>query len=93
MNDLYVAEIRKDLLGWPGFKYQNWQIAAQFYASRKINLAEALIWADKAINEPFKGPSRGREDSSTLATKAAVLQAMGQEAEADATIDKALGLP
>jgi Protein of unknown function (DUF2911) len=93
VNDLYVAEIRKDLLGWPGFKYQNWQIAAQFCASRKINLAEALIWADKAINEPFKGPSRGREDSSTLATKAAVLQAMGQEAEADATIDKALGLP
>jgi hypothetical protein len=93
VNDLYVAQMRKDLQGWPGFKYQNWQIAAQFCASHKINLDEALIWADKAINEPFKGPSRGREDSSTLATKASVLQAMGRDADADATIDKALHLP
>jgi tetratricopeptide (TPR) repeat protein len=93
VNDLYVAQIRKDLQGWPGFKYQNWQIAAQFCANHKINLEEALLWADKAITEPFKGPSRGREDSSTLATKAAVLQAMGRDAEADATIGKALRLP
>ena len=93
VNELYVAEMRKNLQGWPGFKYQNWQIAAQFCANHKINLDEALIWADKAINEPFKGPSRGREDSSTLATKAAVLQAMGRDADADATIDRALRLP
>jgi hypothetical protein len=92
VNELYVAEMRKELQGWPGFKYQNWQIAAQFCANRKINLEEALIWADKAIYEPFKGPGRGREDSSTLATKAAVLQAMGRDAEADAVIDKALNL-
>jgi tetratricopeptide (TPR) repeat protein len=92
VNDLYVAQIRKDLQGWPGFKYQNWQIAAQFCANHRINLEEALLWADRAITEPFKGPSRGREDSSTLATKAAVLQAMGRDAEADAIIDKALRL-
>jgi len=93
VNELYVEEMRNELKGWPGFKYQNWQIAAQFCASHKINLDEALFWADKAITEPFKGPSRGREDSSTLATKASVLQAMGRNAEADATIDKALRLP
>ena len=93
VNQLYVDQIRKDLNGWPGFKYQNWRIAAQFCASRKINLDEALVWADKAIHEPFKGPSRGHEDASTLATKAAVLQAMGRDAEADALIDHALQLP
>jgi tetratricopeptide (TPR) repeat protein len=93
INDLYVAEMRKNLQGWPGFKYQNWQTAAQFCANHKINLDEALIWADKAINEPFKGPGRGRKDSSTLATKAAVLQAMGRSAEADDAIDEALRLP
>jgi tetratricopeptide (TPR) repeat protein len=49
-----VAQIRRDLQSWPGFKYQNWQIAAQFCASRKINLEEALVWADKALTEPFK---------------------------------------
>jgi hypothetical protein len=92
VNKLYAEAMAKELQGWPGFKYQNWQIAAQFCANHKINLEEALIWADKAINEPFKGPSRGREDSSTLATKASVLQAMGRNEEADATIDKALRL-
>ncbi|MGA8143953.1 MAG: DUF2911 domain-containing protein [Candidatus Acidiferrales bacterium] len=92
VNDLYVQEMASELQGWPGFKYQNWQTAAQFCASHKINLDEALIWADKAITEPFKGPSRGREDSSTLATKAAVLQAMSRNDEADAVIDKALRL-
>lgn len=93
VNELYVAEMRKELQGWPGFKYQSWQTAAQFCANHKINLDEALTWADKALTEPFKGPSRGHVDSSTLATKASVLQAMGRDAEADAIIDQALGLP
>ncbi len=93
VNDLYAAEMRRELQGWPGFKYQNWRIAAQFCASHKVNLDEALVWADKAIHEPFKGPSRGREDTSTLTTKAAVLRAMGRESEADAVIDRALHLP
>lgn len=93
VNEIYVAEIRKELQAWPGFKYQNWQTAAQFCANHKINLEEALIWADKAINEPFKGPTRGVKNSSTLATKAAVLQAMGRTADADAVIDEALRLP
>ncbi len=92
VNELYAKEMEKELQGWPGFKYQNWQIAAQFCANHKVNLDEALIWADKAITEPFKGPARGREDSSTLATKASVLQAMGRNDEADETIDKALRL-
>ena len=92
VNELYAKEMEKELQDWPGFKYQNWQIAAQFCANHKVNLDEALIWADKAITEPFKGPARGREDSSTLATKASVLQAMGRNDEADETIDKALRL-
>ncbi len=93
VNELYVAEMRNELKSWPGFKYQSWQTAAQFCASHKINLDEALIWADKALTEPFKGPSRGHVDSSTLATKASVLQAMGRDSEADAIIDQALALP
>jgi len=92
VNELYVDEMARELQGWPGFKYQNWQIAAQFCANHKVKLDEGLIWADKAISEPFKGPARGREDSSTLATKASVLQAMGRNDEADAVIDKALRL-
>jgi tetratricopeptide (TPR) repeat protein len=91
VNELYVEQIRKELQGWPGFNYQNWQKAAMFCASRKINLEEALVWAEKAIHEPFRGVwSGGREDFSTLRTKAAVLEALGREAEADAVTAKAL---
>ena len=90
VNQLYVEQIRKDLLSWPGFNYQNWQNAAQFCADNKINLEEALVWADKAINEPFRNAVRGVEDFSTLSTKAAVLEAMGREADAEATMAKAV---
>jgi hypothetical protein len=88
----YVDQMRKDLLGWPGFNYRNWQTAAQFCADNKINLEEALVWADKAIAEPFRNAAQGREDFSTLKTKAAVLRAMGRDAEADAVMDKAVAM-
>jgi tetratricopeptide (TPR) repeat protein len=93
ITQLYVDQIREDLLTWPGFNYQNWQKAAQFCADNKINLDEALVWAERAIHEPFRGASLGVESFSTLETKASVLQAMGREAEADAVMDKALDMP
>ena len=90
---MYVDAIRRDLQGWPGFDYRNWQNAAQFCADNKINLEEALTWADKAISNPFRGAALGQEDFSTLQTKAAVLRAMGRESEADAIMQKALRMP
>jgi len=93
INQLYVDQIREDLLSWPGFNYQNWQNAAQFCADNKINLEEALTWAEKAIHEPFRGATFGVEDFSTVSTKAAVLDAMGRTSEADAAMDKALAIP
>jgi hypothetical protein len=93
INQLYVDQLRADLLSWPGFNYQNWQTAAQFCADNKINLEEALVWAEKAIHEPFRGATFGVEDFSTLSTKAAVLDAMGRPSDADAVMDKALALP
>jgi tetratricopeptide (TPR) repeat protein len=93
VNGLYVAKMRQDLQSWAGFNYQDWQNAAQFCADNKINLEEALQWADKAINGPFRGATIAHEDFSTLSTKAAVLEAMGRESEAVALIEKALHLP
>jgi hypothetical protein len=90
---LYVDQMRKDLLGWPGFNYQNWQNAAQFCADHKINLDEALVWSDKAIREPFRNAAQGHEDFSTLGTKAAVLNAMGRDTEAEAVMDRAVEMP
>lgn len=93
VNDIWVAKIRNDLQGWPGFNYQNWQNAAQFCADNKVNLEEALVWADKAITVPFRGAAIGRGNFSTLQTKAAVLTAMGRDSDAEATMEKALHLP
>jgi hypothetical protein len=91
-NEIYVEQIRHNLLSWPGFDYKNWQNAAQFCASNKINLDEALIWADKAIHGPFRGATIGSEDFSTVQTKADVLQAMGRTDEADKLMDHAFQL-
>jgi tetratricopeptide (TPR) repeat protein len=93
VNGLYVAKMRQDLESWAGFNYQNWQNAAQFCATNKINLDEALLWADKAINGPFRGATIAHEDFSTFSTKAAVLEAMGRESEAEALIENALHFP
>ena len=89
VNELYARQMGKDLRAWAGFNYQNWQAAAQFAAANKVNLEEALVWADKAISEPFRNAAQGRADFSTLQTKAAVLTAMGRDADADTVIDRA----
>ena len=92
VNELWVAQMRADLRGWAGFDYRNWQAAAQFAADNKVALDEALVWADKAIAEPFRNAAQGQEDFSTLATKAAVLDAMGRRDAADTVMDRAMRL-
>jgi hypothetical protein len=89
---LYVDQMRKDLLGWPGFDYQNWQKAAQFCADNKVDLDEALLWAEKAINEPFRNAAQGRKDFYTLRTKSAVLRAMGRDGDADSVMSEAIAM-
>ncbi len=93
MTAIYVDTMRQELEGWPGFNYQNWQTAAQFCADHKINLEEALVWADRAISEPFRNAAMGREDFSTLHTKADVLRALQRDADADAVMARAIVLP
>ena len=93
VNDLYVSKMREELESWAGFRYEDWQAAAQFCADKKVNLEEALTWADKAISGPFRGATVGHKDFSTLQTKASVLEAMGRESDADTVIQEALHLP
>lgn len=93
VNEFYVAKLRQQLESWPGFRYEDWQTAAQFCADNKINLEEALVWADKAITAPFRGATVGHEDFSTLQTKAAVLEAMGRESDAEKVMERAFILP
>jgi tetratricopeptide (TPR) repeat protein len=90
INELYVESLRHQLNGTTaGFTYYPYMAAAQFCAQNKINLEEALAWADLAISQPFFG----REDFSSLQTKALVLLAMNKEQEADIIMDKAVRHP
>ncbi len=90
VNSLYVNKMREELRGTTtGFNYQNWMTAAQFCAQHKINLDEALTWADVAISGVFIG----QEDFFSLQTKALVLQAMGRDNEADVLMEKAIKMP
>jgi hypothetical protein len=93
VNQLYLDAMRRDLMGWPGFNPDNWDTAAQFCADKKINLEEALVWANKAIDSPFRGAVPGRHNFDTLSTKAAVLRAMQRDTEADALMEEAIHLP
>jgi tetratricopeptide (TPR) repeat protein len=88
-DNLYVAKMREELRSSPGLNWRAWTQAAQFCAQRKINLEEALQWADYAINAPFVG----EENFTTLQTKAMVLTAMGKETEAEVIMDKAIRQP
>ncbi|HEY5748619.1 MAG TPA: DUF2911 domain-containing protein [Chryseolinea sp.] len=90
VNDIYVNKLRGQLEGTTvGFTNQPWMAAAQFCAQNKVNLEEALRWADNAISGNFIG----NEDFNSLQTKAQVLQAMGKDADADVIMDKAIKQP
>lgn len=86
IDQLYLTKIRQDLQNAPGFSWQNRIAAVQFCLARKINLEEALTWAEAASTNSFIG----QENFTTLSTKAAVLQALNRTAEADATMKKAI---
>lgn len=89
VNELYLSKMRDELRSSPGFDPRNFSAAAQFSAQNKINLEEALVWADNAMN-PNLG---GVEDFNALSTKASVLRALNRNAEADVVMDKAIKIP
>ena len=88
VNEIYVASMRNQLRSSPGFDSRNFSEAAAFCAKNKINLDEALVWADAALNPPI-----GNEDFNGLRVKAMVLTAMNKNAEAEIVMDKAINLP
>jgi tetratricopeptide (TPR) repeat protein len=89
INDLYVSIFRDELRGDKGFDYRNLMAAAQFMVQNKLDLNEALTYADLALSQTFIG----KEEFGTLRTKAMVLDAMGKAAEAEAVMSKAIVHP
>jgi len=89
VNNIYVSMMRDQLRSNVGFDYRNFSQAANFCATNKINLDEALAWANRAM-DPTIG---GREEFNTLSAKSNVLSSMGKDAEADEAMQKAIKLP
>ena len=83
-----LESFRRELRSDKGFTYNSWVQAAQFCINHKTNLDEALVWADKSINEPFVGD----KNFSTLATKAQVLELLNRNDEAAALMKEAIPL-
>jgi tetratricopeptide (TPR) repeat protein len=87
--DIYLSTIRDQLRNFTGFDARNFSRAAQFCATNKINLDEALVWANQAM-DPNLG---GTEDFNALQAKSQVLLAMNKTNEANAAMDKAIKHP
>lgn len=89
INEIYIAGFRNDLRNNAGFDFRNYVAAAQFCVRNKMNLEEALTWAETAVSAPFLG----QEDFTTLQTKAMVLDALNRSAEAETVMAKAIAHP
>jgi tetratricopeptide (TPR) repeat protein len=89
VNEIYLGIIRNELRNSPGFDPRNFLTAAQFCITHKINLEEALTWAEQAM-DPNIG---GTEDFNALSVKSQVLMALGKQSEASQLMDKAIKVP
>jgi tetratricopeptide (TPR) repeat protein len=89
VDGLYLAEIRNQLRNATGFDWQAWEQAAQFCLGKKINLPEALKWAEHAATPGFTG----QESFRTLSTLSQAQAANGMADAAKATMQKAMSHP
>jgi len=85
----WVAKARDELRGYTGFSWENWQRAADYCLQNKINLPEALTWAERGAGPNFGGDSQ----VIALATLARAQAANGKDADSAKTWDKAIALP
>ncbi len=89
VDGLYLAEIRNQLRNATGFDWQAWEQAAQFCLGKKMNLPEALKWAEHAATPGFTG----QENFRTLSTLSQAQAANGMADAAKATMQKAMAHP
>ena len=88
-TDLWVARVRDELHGARGGSADAWEQGASFCLRRKVNLPEALKWAQYAVTATYVG----RKDFGTLSTLADAQEANGLAAEAKKTRGQALEQP
>ncbi len=88
MNDLYVAQISRELENYQGFDADNYAAAANFLLKENYKLDKALEWATVATDSPFTG----EKNFKNITTKASVLLKMGKKDEALTTFASAMDL-
>ena len=81
-----LETFRHELRNSQGFTWTSWNQAAQWCATRNVNLDQALQWADSATSLNFGGD----KSFQSWSTKAMVLGRMGKNDEAAAVMKKAL---
>jgi tetratricopeptide (TPR) repeat protein len=79
-----LASIRKELRDLPRFSWQGWNQAAAYCLRSKVNLDEALSWADRSISM--------QENFANLRTKAGLLELKGDAQTAATLRDRSLKL-
>ncbi len=89
VQGLYIDNMRRELRNAAGFRWQQWQTAAQYCLQQNRNLPEALTWAENAIAMP----GIGQANFATLSTKAQILEKMNKTTEAAAVMATALDMP
>ncbi len=86
-DELYVQKLREEFTGIKAFfNWQNGVTGINFCASKKLNLEEALGWAQNYIDRSIKY-------FPIYQAKANVLTAMNKTADADAVMKDAINLP
>ncbi len=85
-DELYVKKLREELTGPKGFNWLNVVAAANFCATKKINLDEALGWVQATLDRNIKY-------YPLYLAKGNVLAAMNKKDEADAVMKEAINLP
>ncbi len=81
-EETVLPSIRDEMRGLAQFEWQKPNEAAQYCLAKKINLEEALKWAEISI--------QNEERFENLMTKADLLKALNKPAEAKAAQDKAM---
>lgn len=82
LNDTVPAHLRKELRGLPQYTWESWNDAAGYLAANKIDLDDALKYADTAVQTEARFES--------YETKSQVLDAMGRKDEAAKAHEQAL---
>ena len=83
-DDIVMANAEQELKGPIGFNWQGFNSAAAYAAFNKVNLDEAVKWADQAIAQ--------NKSFNTMSTKANLLRAMGKTEEADKLMNDAVAI-